>query len=139
MLFKIVLSPFKIEIFNTEMYKVCNELSPPLGSNILTQKNSHPYNVRLNSQFSRTLVRSAFHGTKSVSYLGPAIRDILPDSYKNLPNFSVFKNRIKKWKPDNRPCRICKTYISGIDFKTGFRSGNLDETLVFFKQLSLQT
>ena len=79
----------------TEMYKLSNELSPPIVSNIFTQQNCHSYNLRLNSQFSRPLVRSVFHGTKSISYLGPVIWDILPDSYKNLPNFSVFKNRIK--------------------------------------------
>ena len=105
-----------IQCLATEMYKVSNGLSPPVVSNIFTQKNCHPYNLRLNSQFSRPLVRSVFHGTESISYLGPVIWDILPDSYKNLPNFSVFKNRIKKWKPENCPCRLCKTYISIVGF-----------------------
>ena len=104
----------------TEMYKISNRLSPPAVSNIFTRKNCHPYNLRLNSQFSRPLVRSVFHGTQSISYLGPVIWDILPDSYKNLPNFSVFKNRIKKWKPENCPCRLCKTYISIVGFTQAF-------------------
>ena len=82
----------------TEMYKVSNGLSPSLVSNIFTQKTSHPYNLRLNSQFARPLVRSLFHGTEGISYIGPVTWDILLDSYKNLPNFSVFKNKIKKWK-----------------------------------------
>ena len=73
-----------IQCLATEMYKVSNELSPPIVSNIFTQKNCHPYNLRLNSQFSRPLVKSVFHGTESISYLGPVIWDILPDSYKNL-------------------------------------------------------
>ena len=85
-----------IQCLVTEMYKVSNRLSPPVVSNFFTQKNFHPYNLRLNSQFSRTLVRSVFQETESISYLGPVIRDILPDSYKNIPNFGVFKNRIKK-------------------------------------------
>ena len=85
-----------IRCLATEMYKVSNGLSPPIVSNIFTQKNCHPYNLQLDSQFSRPLVRSVFHGTESISYLGPVIWDILPDSYKNLPNVSVFKNRIKK-------------------------------------------
>ena len=104
----------------TEMYKVSNGLSPPVGSNIFTQKNFHPYNLRLNSQFFRPLVRSVFHGTESISNLGPVIWDIVPDSYKNLQNFSVFKNRIKKWKPENGPCRLCKTYISRLGFTQAF-------------------
>ena len=105
-----------IQCLATEMYKLSNGLSPVIASNIFTQKNCHPYNLRLNSQFSRPLVRSVFHGTESISYLGPVIWDILPDSYKNLPNFRVFKNRIKNWKPENCPCRLCKTYISRIGF-----------------------
>ena len=102
-----------IQCFATEMYKVSDGY---VVSNIFPQKNSHPYNLRLNSQFSRPLVRSVFHGTESIPYLGPVIWDILPDSSKNLPNFSVFKSRIKKWKPENCPCRLCKTYISRIGF-----------------------
>ena len=105
-----------IQCLDTEMSEVSNGLSPPVVSNIFTQKNCHLYNQRLNSLFPRPLVRSVFHGTESISYLGPVIWYILPDSYKNLPNFSVFKSRIKKWKPENWYCRLCKTYISRVGF-----------------------
>ena len=87
--FSVSMHERNIQCLVTEMYKV-SELSPPIVSNIFTQKNSHPYNLRLNSQFSRPLVRSVFSGTESISYLGPVIWDILPGSYKNLLNFSVF-------------------------------------------------
>ena len=80
--------------------KVSNGLSSPVVSNVFTQKNCHSYNLRLNSQFSRPLVRSVFHGIEIISYLGSVIWYILPDSYKNLLNFIVFKKRIKKWKPE---------------------------------------
>ena len=62
-----------IQYLATEMYKVSNGLSPPIVRNIFTQKNCHPYNFRLNSQFSRPLVRSVFHRTESIPYLGPVI------------------------------------------------------------------
>ena len=104
-----VLSPFNIQCL-AEMYKVSNRLSPPVVSSIFTQKNCHPYNLRLNSQFSRPLARSVFHGTEIISYLSPVIWDIFTDSYKNLPNFSGFKNRIKNGKPENYPCRLCKKH-----------------------------
>ena len=105
-----------IQCLAIEMYKVSIELPPTVVNNIFTQKNSHFYNLRLNSQFSRPLVRSVFHGTESISYLGPVIWDILPDSYKNVLNFSDFKTKIKKWKPKNCPCRLSKTYISRVGF-----------------------
>ena len=63
-----------IQCLSIEMYKVSNGLSPPVvASSIFTQKNCHAYDLRLNSQFSRPLVRSIFHGTESISYLGPVI------------------------------------------------------------------
>ena len=40
----------------------------------------------------------------------------IPDSYKSVPKFCIFKNRIKKWKPKNCPCRPCKMLISRIGF-----------------------
>ena len=81
-----------IKCLATEMYKVSNGLSPPVVSNIFKKSNCYPYNLQLNSAFSRPLVRSVFHETESISYLGLVIWDILFDSYKNLSNFSVFKN-----------------------------------------------
>ena len=62
-----------IQCLATEMCKLSNGLSPPIVSNIFTQKNCHPYNLRFNSQFPRPLVRSVFHGTESISFLGPVI------------------------------------------------------------------
>ena len=100
-----------IQCLTTEMYKVSNGLSPFVVSNIFT-----PKNLQLNSQFSRPLVRSVFHGTESITYLCPIIWDILPDSYKNVSSFIVFKDTIKKWKPENCPCKLCKTCISRVDF-----------------------
>ena len=38
-----------IQCLTTEMYKVSNGLSPPIVSNIFTQKNCHLYDLRLNS------------------------------------------------------------------------------------------
>ena len=95
-----------IQYLVTEMYKVNNGLTPTVVSNISTQKSYHLYNLRLNSQFSLLLVRSVFYWTERISYLGPVIWGILPDSYENLPNSNGFKNRIKKWKC---LCRLCKT------------------------------
>ena len=116
------------------MYKVSNGLSPLVVSNIFTQNTCHSYNLRLNSQFSRAILRSVLHEIESMSYLGPVIWDIIPDNYKNLPNFSVFKNKIKNRKPRNCPCRLCKTYISRSYI--GSHSGKLDETLAFLKFLT---
>ena len=68
-----------IKCLATEMYNVSNRQSPPVISDIFKQTNCYPYNLRLNSLFSRPLVRYVFQETESISYLFPVIWDILSD------------------------------------------------------------
>ena len=65
------------------------------------------YNLRQILQFFKSLIKSVYHRTESISYLGPKIWDILPDDYKTIQNLDTFKIKIKKWKPENCPCRLC--------------------------------
>ena len=85
-------------------------------NDISKQKNNSRYNLRQVSEFSRPLVKSVYHGNESVSFLEPKIWDMLPDDYKDIDNLKTFKNKIKKWKPENCPCRLCKVYINNIGF-----------------------
>ena len=83
---------------------------------IFKLRNEHPYNVRQNFQFFRLLVKSVYHRTESLSYLGPKVWDMLPNIYKNIDGLHKLKKTIEKWKPENCPCRICKKYISIVGF-----------------------
>ena len=104
-----------IQILATEMFKISKGLSPPIMENIFKIREESHYNLRQNSQFSRPLVRSVYHGTESISYLGPKIWDILPDSYKGINTLGAFKSKIKLWKPSNCPCRFCRVYIDNVE------------------------
>ena len=61
-------------------------------------------------------VRSVFHGSESISYLGPKIWDIVPLELKELTSVVAFKKGIKEWKPENYPCRLCKKYVPNLGF-----------------------
>ena len=80
--------------------------------------NSHSrFNLRQISQFFRPLVRSVYHEAENISYLGPKVWDILLDDYyKTMQNLDTFKIKIKKWIPENCPCRLCKVYIDRVGF-----------------------
>ena len=105
-----------IQILATEMYKLVNNLSPTIMNRAFKLKSDSRYNLRQILQFSRSLVKSVYHGTENVSYLGPKISNILPDDYKTVQNLDTFKIKIKKWKPENCPCRLCKVYIDRVGF-----------------------
>ena len=85
-------------------------------SNMFKLKAENSYNLRQISEFSRPMVKSVYHGTESISYLGPKKWDILPEKLKNIDNLEHFKKKIKIWTPDNYPCRLGKVYIESVGF-----------------------
>ena len=73
------------------MFRFYNGLSPPLINNIFKLKTENSYNLRQVSEFSRPTVKSVYHGTESISYLGPKIWDIPPEKLKKIDNLEHFK------------------------------------------------
>ena len=98
-----------------EMFKVCRSISPPIFSELFRRRDIC-HNLRSNSNFAVPNVKSVFHGSESISYLGPKICDILPSELKELTSLNAFKNGIKKWRTNNCPCRLCKQYVSNLGF-----------------------
>ena len=98
------------------MFKVSKNLAPPQMQEIFKLKDQPQYNLRYNPLFSRPLVKLVYKGTESLPFLGPNILDILQDTYKDLPNLNSFKIALKKRRPVNCPCRICKVYIANVGF-----------------------
>ena len=74
------------------------------------------YNLRYTSEFIIPPIHSVYHGSESVSYLGPKIWELIPPVIRQIYAFPGFKEAIKKWKPNNCPCRICKSYIPNVGF-----------------------
>ena len=105
-----------LQILATEMFKVYRNKSPPIFSEIFHRRDIN-YNLRINSDFAIPNVRSVFHGSEIISYLGPKIWDIVPLELKELTS-AAFKKVIKEWKPKNCPCRLCKKYVSNLGFIT---------------------
>ena len=62
------------------------------------------------------MVKSVYHGTESIFYLGPNIWNILPEKLKNIENVEHFKKEFETWKPGNCPCRLCIVYIESVGF-----------------------
>ena len=95
-----------IQILATKIYKLVNNLLPPSMNRVFKLDSDSRYNLRQILQFSRSLIKSVYHGTESISYLGPKIWDILPDEHEAIQNLDTFKIKIKNWKPENCSCRL---------------------------------
>ena len=91
-------------------------LSPLSVRELFEQSNEKHYDLRKNSQFTVPPLRTVYHGSESITFLGPKIWIIVPNNLKNVNSTEVFKIQIKKWKPKNCPCRLCKVYVQNVSF-----------------------
>ena len=53
-----------------------------------------------------------------MSYLGPKIWDLVPNEIKECESLHAFKFKIKKWIPEECPCRISKICLGQVGFIT---------------------
>ena len=95
----------------TERFKVYKNLSLAIIADLFHVRQNN-YNLRHDSYFAIPNVKSLYHGTESLSYLGPRISDKL----KQLVDIHAFEKEIKKWKPENCPCKLFKTDIPHVEF-----------------------
>ena len=97
------------------MFKILKNFSVPLMSELLHQKVNH-YDLRNLYEFFVPNVNSVFHGQGSISYLGPLMWLLVPSEFKDLNTFSAFKSAIRKWNPNNCPCRLCIGNTGNVGF-----------------------
>ena len=105
-----------IQLLATELFKVKNGLSPPFINKIFVENAQHYYDLRKKAEFKRTNVKTVYNGTKTLTFLGPRIWEIVPDCIKKSNSFEEFKLKIKLWNPENCPCRLCKRFLPRVGF-----------------------
>jgi len=101
-----------IQSMAIEMYKTKNKLGPELIlNNIFTLNENGRGGLRSNSEFLRPRINSVHFGKDSLQYFGSVIWDKIPIEIKNSVSLSSFKSKIRKWSPDECPCRLCQNYL----------------------------
>ena len=97
-----------------ELYKVANGISPDIMSEVFPLKKSVIYFSK--NPFMTRNVHTTRYGTETLAHLGPKIWDLIPNNIKELNSLKLFKTKIKQWKPDKCPCKLCKTYVFGVGY-----------------------
>ena len=103
-----------IQTLAIEIYKVINNISPEIMKEIFVLKSKCMHNTR--EIFVTHNVRTEHYSKETLSYLGPKIWNIFPNEIKSSAPLTVFKQKIRRWKPDKCPCKLCKTYVAGVGF-----------------------
>ena len=99
---------------NRYPYKAANGLSPVIMSQVFPLKE----NIRYPSEnrFITRNVKSVRYGTETLAHLGPKIWSIIPNDIKEEQSLKLFTKKIKQWKPERCPCKLCKTYVEGLEY-----------------------
>ena len=50
--------------------------------------------------------------------MAPKIWNLVPKEMKQVPTLNELKAKIKIWKLENCPCRLCRTYLPQIGYIT---------------------
>ena len=105
-----------IQYLTIELYKVYNDICPDIMKDIFPLSTSSNYDIRSKRTFTTRSVKIVYYGTESLSYLAPKVWQLIPNNIKSHENLPKFKKAIKKWKPDVRPWRLCRSYIPQVSF-----------------------
>ena len=97
------------------MYKVKNELCPKIMLDLFNEV-TNSYNLRNGWICGSYKIKTVRYGTETITYLGPKIWSIIPDEIRESASLESFRQKIKLWKPDSCPCRICKKYTANVGF-----------------------
>ena len=104
-----------IQSLATEIYKALNDL--PAGNlKEFFIRTSHNYNLRSGSDLTIPNINTVTKGKNSISYFGSVLWNSIPASIRNIEDFDVFEIEIKKWKPTNCPCQLCKDYVANLGY-----------------------
>ena len=60
------------------------------------------------NKFITRNIKSVSYGTETLAHIGPKIWSIVPNDIKAF-SLSIFVKKIRRWKPEKCPYRLCKT------------------------------
>ena len=104
-----------LQILVIEIYKVIHGIAPKIMGEIIQIKNSM-LNLRKDITFKERNISTVYYGEQSISYLAPRIWKLVPRDIKESPTLQIFKSKIRKWIPEECPCRLCRLYIPNLGF-----------------------
>ena len=113
-------SSFKIHDRNLqklliEIFKVKMKLAPEIMNESFDFiESQHP--LRNESRFKLRNIRTVRYGIETVAFVGFRIWSNMPSELKESTSLNEFKKKIKTWKLENCPCKLCKIYIQRIGY-----------------------
>ena len=104
-----------IQSLAIELLHVKENLSNTIMNYILQTK-TLPYNLRSQTDFARSFVKTSRFGLNSLRDFASKVWNLVLPDIKNAINLHIFKNKIRKWEPKECHCDLCRPYVSNLGF-----------------------
>ena len=99
-----------------ELFKLVNQIPHSCLSDLLILNKNRVHRLRSQNEFKIQCPRTETYGKSSLMYLAPLIWEIVPKNMKKAKTLNEFKSLIKKWKPSDCPCKLCKDFICDVGY-----------------------
>ena len=106
---------YNIQTLCIELYKVFSGQSQTIFSDLFERKNIS-YNLRSQPDFVIPQVKTVYKGSNLFQYFRSIIWSLIPKEITNCDTLPSFISKIRQWRPDTCPCRICKNFVPNVGF-----------------------
>ena len=96
-----------IQILIVEIYKIKNNLNPPIIDFMLERRNN---TYKSFQEFARKGTRTVKMGLETLNYRSLQLWSILPENLRQINSLVQFKESVRKWDCIDCPCRLHKLY-----------------------------
>ena len=99
-----------------EIYKTKNNIGNDIIREFFSERIYEGPKLRNQPDFAIPRVNSVHNGDDSIRHLGPLVWELVPSNIRLLSSLGQFKKQIRKWRPLNCPCRLCKPFLQGVGY-----------------------
>ena len=105
----------KIKFVTTKIYKLLNDLSPPIMNDIF-QKQDNYYSPRNPRSLVSKRKFTTTYGNDTISFREPQTWQGFHQNIKNCDSLNLFKANIKRYGTLSCNCKICKNFIPCVGY-----------------------
>ena len=126
---------FKIHDLNLErlfieIFKVKAKLAPEIMHEIFDIIES-PYPLRNELKFKSRNIRTVRYGIGTATFVGSKIWSYMPSELKESASLNEFTSKLKTWKPENYPRKLCKIYLHRMGYLQVTNQYMLIDTIIY--------
>ena len=98
----------RIRTMAVETFRILNDMSPPVLSDLVRIRDCSSYNFRYQNVLQVPQVRTTKYGKKSFRFAAAILWNSFPDNFRQVSSFNQFKALISNWSGKDCKCNLCR-------------------------------